>query len=305
MEDIFALALDVGGTSVKSAVVSSAGNVLDDSLSQTPINSKGNYEEIIGAFVSLQARLLEYARKEDIQIAGIGIGMPGPFDYENGISLITGLDKYEAIYGANLKHEFRKRLHLPADFPIFLENDAWAFVRGEGWRGAGRGYARFIGLTLGTGLGSGFMCGDDVVASGSGIPPLAWIGGLPYASGIVDDTISRRGILQRYRNLSAATANQIDVREVAMLAAAGDAPARQTFEETGRILGEILVPVVTQFRADAIVVGGNIAKSFHLMADAMSQPLYAAPQRVKIARALNIEKSAILGAGRFLFKNLA
>jgi len=70
---------------------------------------------------------------------GIGIGMCGPLDLDEGIALIQGVDKYESIYGMNLKIELRKRLGLSLDYPIHFEYDSWAFARGEAWLGAGQG----------------------------------------------------------------------------------------------------------------------------------------------------------------------
>ncbi|MBN1351042.1 ROK family protein [candidate division KSB1 bacterium] len=300
----YAIALDVGGTSVKSAIVSSEGKLANGSIRQTPIESKGSREIIISTFADAIKTLLHFARDQKFVIAGIGIGMPGPFDYENGISLIKGVDKYESIYGLNLKMEFRKRLNLACEYPIYLENDGWAFTRGEAWMGAGKGYTRVIGLTLGTGLGSGFVLNDEIALEGKGIPPLAWIGGMRYENGIVDDRISRRGIIKRYLELNAHGSSQIDVKEIAQKAEKGDLTALRSFEETGRILGQILLPVISSFQPECIIVGGKIAHSYHLMSNSLEGTIRASISNIEIFRAQNIEYSALLGAGRFLFKNL-
>ena len=79
---------------------------------------------------------------------------------KKGISPI----KYDDL---NLKEEFKSRLQLTDNFPILFENDAWSFVRGEAWMGAARGYSRIIGITLGTGMGSGFLRGIFGIAGRS------------------------------------------------------------------------------------------------------------------------------------------
>lgn len=297
-----AIALDVGGTSLKSAIVSSDGYILEGSIRQTAIDSKSSYEKIIGTFIEPMAALLRLAQAKQLKIIGIGIGMPGPFDYDNGICLMKGVDKYESIYGVNLREKFRERLKLTKNFPILLENDAWTFVRGEAWLGAGKGFKRIIGLTLGTGLGSGFINDADIVTSGAGVPPGAWIGGTKYGNGIVDDRISRRGIIKRYLELNPDKTKQIDVKKIATKANQGDVPARQVFEETGIILGQILKPIAEAFDAECIVLGGKIARSFHLFAPALEEAFKPSKLSVKIASAKNIEQSALLGAGRFLFR---
>ena len=301
MEKFFAIALDIGGTSIKSAMVSSKGEIIERTQQVTFVDSKGTAETILATFVQPMAALMEIARKREIKISGIGIGMPGPLDSEKGISLIKGVDKYESIYGVNLRNEFRKRLNLPVEFPILFEIDAWSFVRGEAWLGAGRGYNRIIGLTLGTGFGSGFMKNDELVDTGPGIPPLAWIGGIQYGDGILDDRVSRRGIIRRYNELHGVSAGDVDVKDIAERAKQGDSDAIKVFEETGEILGKMLKTPAEQFRAECIIVGGQIAKSYSLFVAPLKNALQL-PVIVKQAK--NIDLSGVFGAARLLFKNV-
>jgi len=247
------------------------------------------------------ADLFTLAHEKKLDIAGIGIGMPGPLDLEEGISLIKGVDKYDSIYGVNLKQEFRKRLGLIANYPIMIEIDAWTFVRGEAWQGAGKGFNRIIGLTLGTGLGSGFMADDEIVRRGPGVPYWAWIGGLKYRDGILDDQISRRGIISRYQKLCGYQAENLDVKDIAERTQSGDVHAKQVFKETGTILGQMLRPVAKEFQPECIIVGGQVAKSYHLFGPSLKD---AFQLPIKIFQAKNIEQSALLGASRLLFKSL-
>lgn len=304
MTERFAIALDVGGMSIKSAIVSESGKIVDDSVRRTSVNSKGTFEQIINPFLNLFTSAFQLAQDQKLKIAGIGIGMPGPFDYENGISLIQGVDKYEAIYDVNLKDEFQKELRLPPDFPILFENDAWAFVRGEAWQGAARRFNRIIGVTLGTGMGSGFLADDEILEQGPGIPALAWIGGRKYKSGILDDRISSRGIIEAYRNLIRREERDLAVKDIAKRAEAGDKRALNVFEETGSIMGHYLIWHAQQFQADCVVIGGQIAKAFHFFGPALQQVFVNENMTTVITQAQNIENSAMLGASRFLFKRL-
>lgn len=305
MTERFTIALDVGGMSIKSAIVSESGKIVDGSIKRIPINSKGSFEQIINPFLNTYTSAFQLAEKRKLNIAGIGIGMPGPFDYENGISLIRGVDKYEAIYDANLRDEFRNGLGLASDFPILFENDAWAFVRGEAWQGAARGFNRIIGVTLGTGMGSGFLADDEILEHGPGIPELAWIGGRKYKSGILDDRISSRGIIEAYRNLIRREEKNLTVKIIAEWAEAGDKRALNVLEETGSIMGYFLIWHVQQFQADCVVIGGQIAKAFHFFGSALQQVFVNENMSTVIKQAQNIENSAMLGASRFLFKRLA
>ena len=304
MNERFALALDVGGTSLKSAIVSEQGRILPGSVLRTPIDSNGSAEAVLKTFAAPLAQAQEQARRESLPLAGIGIGMPGPFEYENGVSRIRGVGKYEAIYGMNVREELRRRLGLPGGFPIFFEVDAWAFVRGEAWQGAGKGLRRIIGITLGTGMGSGFMADGEMKDSGPGVPPLAWIGGLEYGSGILDDRVSRRGIIARYRELSGERRENLDVKDICRRAQAEDARARKVLAETGAILGRAVRPSAEAFEADWVIIGGQISKSYPLLAAALHKELGRVPSLKKIAAAEDADHSALLGAGRFLFLRL-
>jgi glucokinase len=298
-----AISLDVGGTSIKSALVTKNGQIIAASYREEALNSKGTAPEIIAALLKPMTRLFTLAQRESIEVVGMGVGIPGPFDCERGICLIQGVDKYEALYGMNLRLEFQRRLDLVPTFPILFEFDSWVFLRGEAWQGAGQEFSRLIGLTLGTGFGSAFMIAGEPVGTGPGVPPLAWIGGLPYRHGLLDDFISRRGILQRYAKLAGHDAPGLDVGDIAALAYRNDRTARQVFEEMGSLLGHALVPLVQAFQAEAMIVGGKIAKSFTLFNLPLEAEFNQAQLPITIRPASNIDQSAVLGAGQFLWKH--
>ena len=301
-QDAHCVAVDAGGTSLKSAVVASDGTIYSDTDIRLAIDSKGDRESVLSTFAELLRRQFAASKAKAIRISGIGIGMPGPFDYPAGISLISGVDKYESIYKINLRDEFRKRLDLQEDFPILFENDAWSFTRGEAWRGAGRGYNRIVGITLGTGMGSGYLADGDIHESGIGIPPLAWIGGTAYGSGVLDDRVSRRGIIGRYRDIAPEDPGEIDVSDIADLARHGDEQATKVFGETGMILGKGIAPYVTAFRAECVILGGQIANAFDLFGAQVSLAL--APHDIDLKKAEHIDTSPLLGAGQFVFKSI-
>lgn len=297
-----ALALDVGGTFLKSAVITSNGLLLKKTFQKTPIDSQGSAETIVGNFIKMLKSVLDAAEELGLEVVGIGIGMPGPFDYDKGVSLMK--HKFAAIYGLNLKREFVQRLDLEEDFLIRFEVDAWAFLRGEAWRGAAQGYDRSVGLTLGTGLGSAFMVKDEMVVEGSGVPPHAWVGGLPYDDGIVEDKISRRGIITRYKELVGNTYSESeDVKEIALKGLKHrDKNSLQVFSELGFTLAQILKPLLSDFRAECLVFGGQISKSFPLFEAPLKSQLKTVSSLKKITRARFIDLSALYGAAKIVFQ---
>jgi hypothetical protein len=169
MNDLsYAIGLDVGGTSLKSALVSSDGSVCMNSFLHTSINSQGSKEDVIKTFIYALNKHLKAADDHGIEVDGIGIGMPGPFDYKKGVCLIPPhLHKFQALYGLNIREELAERIGLGN---IQFENDAWTFLRGEEWTGMAKGFRRIIGITIGTGMGSSFMVDGKIVSRGKGIP---------------------------------------------------------------------------------------------------------------------------------------
>src|SRR5262245_48286298 len=92
------LALDVGGTQIKAAAVIE-GVIVPSAVSHYPAHADRSANEIAVHFAGIAAELVAKTERDELPLGGIGLAFPGPFDYENGISLIRGLDKFESLYG--------------------------------------------------------------------------------------------------------------------------------------------------------------------------------------------------------------
>ena len=260
------IALDVGGTSVKSAVIAPGGRVIGEPAI-TPIDSAGEAEGILETFARIISTHLSQAQNSNV--IGLAFGFPGPFDYAAGICLIEGVEKYAAIYRVNMRDALRARLNL-GDLPILFRNDAEAAVVGEARYGAGRDYRRLIGVTLGTGCGSAFLVDGLPVISGPGVPPHGWLYPMLFHGLRADDVFSRRGLEFR---LQAAGVTDRNVKIAAVAARAGDAGARQVFEAFGADLGSFLNSHAVAFAAEAVLVLGRIAGAIDLFGPPLRQVL--------------------------------
>lgn len=254
------IALDVGGTSVKSAIVTRAGTALPtvDATRTTSIDSQA----AAGVIVEQLAAIIAAHRQElgDTHLAGIAFGFPGPFDYAMGISRIQGVVKFETIYGLNVGRALQGQPGL-ADVPVRFRNDAEAAIVGEARYGAGAAYRRVIGVTLGTGCGSAFLIDGAPATDGPGVPPDGWLYPFPVQGRQADDVFSIRGLMGA---LASAGVASPDVRSAAILARQGDAEAAAVFARFGQELGGFLQPWVADFRADAVLLQGGIANAFDL-----------------------------------------
>ena len=99
MKDVF-LCLDVGGTQIKGAAIEKDGEMCGNILYFDSRAGEGK-----GALLEHFAEILRRILPQGAEAAGIRMAFPGPFDYERGICLIRGLDKYESLYGADLRRE--------------------------------------------------------------------------------------------------------------------------------------------------------------------------------------------------------
>jgi len=281
------IGLDVGGTHVTAAEVTwEAKGLQAHAPAREPVNSQGSADAILTAW---SKAVRDVADPQSVN--AIGFAMPGPFDYPRGISLIKGLSKYDALYGMDVGAALRERLALRPDQPIVFENDANCYVLGEWQAGAARGGKRVIGMTLGTGFGSGFLVDGAIVSEGEGIPPDATLGFIPYRGGIAEDFISRRGILKSFQEDGGDPA--LDVADLAKLAMGGDKRCKQVFTEFGAILGEVVGPVVAAFRCDVLVIGGTISRANNL---------FRSPFEAKLGTGVNVviselrDTAGLLGA---------
>lgn len=297
-EPVYAIGVDIGGTSIRSGLVSAKGRIRRGSFHRVPVNSKGPKEEILETFVLPLRKNLKQAKEEGLKVVGIGVGMCGPLDYPKGICLIKGVDKYESLYGTNLKEEFRRRLNLPDSFPMEFEIDTWDFARGEAWRGNARGFRRILALTLGTGLGSAFIADGELLADGPGVPPpYGWIGSLPYRDKKMDDMFSSRGILGLYFSLSQDSSRKgLSVKDIAVRAKRGDSLCIKVFQEFGKLLGEALAPILKEFGAECLLFGGQISKSFDLFSSSLKRELAHLRQLKRVTVARSINRAGVLGS---------
>jgi glucokinase len=276
----YSIAFDVGGLFIKSAVLDDDGEIVPNSYAIFPSKSKETKESIIEHLVFIIKQQTNGILDKDFEITGVGYAFPGPFDYESGISYIKGIDKFEELYEVNLrdllinclKQESSFHSKTSNEFQIVFDNDASLFALGEHVSGKAGGYNKSIFLTIGTGAGSAFMENGKLVRDRQDVPEYGWIYNQPFKQSIVDDYISKRGILQLANELGLSTTDN----EVETLAAMGkneDQRAKRVFQMFGEYIGKVLNPYIKSFKPDAIILGGQITKSKDLFMNGIYEAL--------------------------------
>jgi len=246
------LTFDVGGSHISAALCSG------DNLSLGPVAS-AHYGDITTSdgFVGLLYDLAAKAAGGNVSGIGATLAFPGPFDYDAGVSLMR--HKLQYLYGIDLRHAFAPRIGCDPAQVRFL-NDADAYLLGEVGAGAAKGFARAVGLTLGTGIGSAFAVDGRLTTTGPGVPKDGEIWNVPYENGIVEDFVSTRAIAGNYGRRTGKT---ISVAEIAAVVT-HDSDAQEAFAEFGHHLGQVIGSLLADFRADVVVLGGGISRSADL-----------------------------------------
>jgi glucokinase len=255
----YVVSLDVGGTSVKSALIADDGH-LASQPKITPIDNKASAAILLKSLADIVKVHLRELNTES-KLLGIALSFPGPFAYEAGISRIKGVDKFKSLYNINVRQGLQQHLQLH-NLPIRFRNDAEAAIVGEALYGIGRPFARLIGITLGTGCGSVFLIDGQPVTTGTGVPPDGWLYHLPFQGQQADDVFSIRGLIKALQRKGIVVDN---IKTAADLARQSDnRRANQVFAQFGHDLGMFLRPWAESFHAEVILLQGGIANAFDL-----------------------------------------
>ncbi len=279
-----ALCLDIGGGHVTSALVDTAlKSIVPGTRQRVGTDPNACAKSLIAVWSRVGCDSLEGG--VDFDLDHVGIAMPGPFDYELGVSKMV--HKFASLNGCDVGQLLSEAWKDTLDCPIRFANDADLFALGEYWAGAGMGANRMIGITLGTGLGSGFVENGRILTEDPRIPGLGEIWNVPHGRGKAEDYANGEFLSALFEDM---TGESKEGGEIASLALQGDPNARGCFSALGENLVEILQPWVKSFSPDVIVFGGNVSKSFDLFGEAMGGDL-----GVRCVRSALFEDASLYG----------
>jgi glucokinase len=303
-----AIAVDLGGTQLRVALVSRDGNV--HQRSAEPSLSNAGPRVVVAQIVDLVARTC--AGTERSEIIGAGVSSPGPLDSFQGMTLgIPTMLGFEAF-------PLREALSGALAMPVTLDNDGICAAVGEWRHGAGRGLANLVYVTVSTGIGGGVIAGGQVLRGRRGMA-----GHVGHMSIVADGepcACGGRGCFEAYASGTAFTARaramarqhpgefpaSADSQSIFAAAAAGSELARELVRQEARLLGQGFVNLLHLFSPEILVMGGGLSNQFgqlhpgiveHLRATAM--PAF---RDVPVARATLGGDSGIIGAATLVFE---
>lgn len=266
------IGVDIGGTSVKFAIVNQDGKIVIQWEEKTDISHRGIY--IVPKIVASIEEKLMQASIDKEQILGIGVGAPGFIDVEKGAiyeAVNIGWDYFP------LKDELEKALQLP----VFVDNDANLAAAGEMWQGAAVGAKNMLCVTLGTGVGGGIITHGKIVhgfkgmAGEIGHTTVAIDGGVPCNCGkigcletIASATGITRMAIEALANSSSgmlkemATKNgQITAKAVFAAAKKNDKLALRIVHEALKHLGLVIGNLANALNPQVIIIGGGVSQA--------------------------------------------
>ena len=277
------IALDVGGTFIKSGVWD---NSAMRELSPVLVHSHAGRKEIIESFKEVFSYVQEYRN-----IAGVGICIPGPFQYARGISLMK--HKFVSIEGLDLRTEIRKHFTKYRTIPIRFCHDTSAFLSGELACGSVKGYNRVLGITLGTGIGVVAAFDGEIQLNAEGYPtPEISLWNKPFGDGTVEGHISASALIANYCKTRPNYNMLRGVKGIAEEAELGDHEALKIFSQLGRDLNLILSAHARKHLIECIVLGGQVSKAFELFSPTL---LDGFDQDVRIYQSSLGDKASLVG----------
>ncbi len=286
------LGLDLGGTNIKGAAIAvEDGTVTVITTTSAPSRAAGGPEAVTEALADVGRTLIA----EVGDAAGVGVGVPGLFDFSTG----------EVVFFTNLPGPWegfplRARMAAALDLPATLINDARAFTLAEATVGAGAGCRNVACLTLGTGVGGGLFLNGQLHFGAFGIG--GEIGHQSLAMGGPVCGCGNPGCMEALtRPPAIAERAGLDrFEDVIEAADAGNRAAMEALDDAIAYLGMGLANIVTILGPERIVIGGGAAAGEALIArirDAVRTRVTLVPrERIEVVAATLGPTAGAVGA---------
>lgn len=237
------IGVDLGGTNIR------AGTRDQDAIAerrQISLTGKDSLEWTLQQLKDLIRPLLSPS------VQGIGVAVPSVVDVEHGVVYnVVNIPSWERV-------ELKAILEKEFEVPVQVENDANCFALGEHLHGKAKGYRSVVGITLGTGVGSGLILNGRIYGGSNG--GAGEVGYLNYR----DRDFEFYG-----GSFFFAEVHQTSALEVFRGAREGDKKAISIWNEYGNHIGDLIKSVVYAYDPEAIVFGGSIANAFEFFEPSM------------------------------------
>lgn len=290
--------VDVGGTFTKTALVDESGRL----LAKARFTSDGFANKVFFA-KTIRANMLSMFSGRKLALSrlkGIGIGLPGPVDFNKGVVLsLTNIKGWNGFHlSAFLKRYF--------SVPVLIDNDANCMGLAESRLGAARGASYALCLTLGTGVGGALILNRQIYRSSYCLS--SEVGHIPVVSDGPECSCGGRGCLEKFVGnrallsaIKTAYKKEISLEEVSRLAAKGDRRALKIWQDTGSVIGLAVSGVLNVFNPEVVVIGGGVAEAGAALFSSIRKTVHRhamrqLKNRIKVRKAVLGNDAGVLGA---------
>ncbi|WP_291151508.1 ROK family protein [Flavobacterium sp. UBA7680] len=272
------IGVDMGGTKIHSSLILGK-EIISECILDTP--AKESEKVVLDRLI----KAIEQVYQPGCE--GIGIGVPSVVDWKEGIVYdVVAIPSWKEVHVKKILEDHFK-------IPVYVNNDSNCFALGENFFGKGIDSANFVGVTIGTGLGSGIIIENKLyqgVNTGAGE-----IGSISYKDGIIEQYCASEFFISR----------GLDGEELYLKAKKGDPEALEIFKDYGKNLSEVVKIVLYAYDPETIILGGSISNAYEFFIDAVWQGLQDFMFPVELKK-LKIEKSelknsAVLGAAALVY----
>jgi glucokinase len=304
-----AIGIEIGGTKIQVGIGSTNGKLLPRGIIRKQVVQENGAGGILRDLVSMIDELLESKHLKLSDIDKIGIGFGGILDANQGIILksfqIDGWNNFPLKAWA--EKQWRK--------PVFIQNDASTAGLAEALHGNGRGYSRIFYMTIGSGVGGGWILNGKIDnGQGFGAAEIGhtWVpdptSGLPTELEQICSgwSIGRRARLaasdkKTLMTQMAGALERIDAKAVYLAAEKGDEIANRILDETCQALGLAISNVIALLHPERVILGGGVSlmgslfwKRLRKEVQSRTIPLFAST--VDVVRAKLKEDVVVIGA---------
>ena len=275
-ETPLAIGVDIGGTTIKTGLVYRS-NVIEQ-CAPLPTQDFDGPEPLIDAVVDQ----IEALRSTHRDIAGVGVGVPGFVNFEQGV--VHNLTNVEGWENYRLKAVLTERLNLP----VVVDNDANCMTYAEWKRGSGRGLNHLVAITLGTGVGGGVVANGAMVrgarfAAGEvGQMSIDWKGrtGRYNNYGALEEYIGNQEIAEFAKEAYKEAGKEVSLEDctpaqLSIAAHRGDEVAIKLWDLIGAKLGSAVMNCCWLLNPQAVIIGGGVAKAGDLLFSPLTAHLYS------------------------------
>ncbi|MEI6122928.1 MAG: ROK family protein [Bacteroidota bacterium] len=311
----YVVGIDIGGTNTVFGFVDNLGNCIHKASFSTQ-----QYPDPLLFVAKLSEQIQNSIQAlPNAHVKGIGIGAPNGNFYKGTIEFAPNLKWKGVVHLAQL---FQTHFAMP----VLLTNDANAAAIGEMMYGNAKGMKDFILITLGTGVGSGIVSNGNMMYGHDGFAgEIGHVIVFPEGRkcgcgrrGCLEAYCSAKGIIKTYVALLNSpdpyyedSHPEITPQTIFELASKGDHVALDTFEYTGRILGQALANSVAYTSPEAIFLFGGIANAGPLLFNPIRKSLEENllniyKHKIKILPSgIKENDAAILGAASLIWNSIA